>query len=218
MSVSGQKTKGIILRKTVYGENDIIFDLLNEEGKMLGFFARGAKKIKSRFSGVLQLGHVVEVAYSTGKNLQYPNEITLIKKHLYSFCSKTMQGMNFYADILSIARVVAKDLEAPELYESVVTGLDEAERGGDLLKTYNTLLENILYLIGVETELTCYYSGELISENQFYYAAEINRVISKSRKPETIDLPLVTFDPGFFKEYLKKLVYEHVQSRLKLKF
>jgi DNA repair protein RecO len=212
------RTKGIILRKTNFGDNDVIFDLLNDEGKIIGFFARGARKMKSKFSGVLQLGHIVRLEYATGKNLNYPNEISIDQENLYSFYSKSIATMNFYTDLISITRAVAKDLEDERLFYCITYAFSQAENGEDITELYNTFLERILEMIGVDTSLKCYFSGSLIREEEFYYQPDTNKVISKERKPKTIDLPLITSDKVFLKGYLKKLVFEHVNHKMVLKF
>jgi DNA repair protein RecO len=212
------QTKGIILRKTNFGDNDLIFDVLSNDGKVSGFFARGARKIKSKFAGVIQLGHVVNITYSSGKNLQYPNEITLDRSHFFSFYSKSIAAMNFYTDLLSITRAVAKDLEDERLFETITQAYHHAEMGEDLTLLYNSFIEIILELIGVDSDLKCYYTGQIIADNEFYYHPETNRVISVEKKPKSIDLPLITRDPIFDKGYLKKLILEHINHKMVLKF
>lgn len=211
--------KGIILRKNLYSEHDIIFDVLTEQGTVLGFFARGARKIKSKFSGVLQLGLVVNINYTTGKNLNYPQEINVDHSLVFSFYNRSLKHMNFYTDILTVTRSIAKDFENELLFISVIEAFKEAEEPkNDLNKIYNKFLEEILNIIDVDTSLTCYFTGNTISEEKFYYIPETNRVISLDNKPKTIDVPEVTFDEIFHKTYLQRLVLEHIQSQLKFKF
>lgn len=66
------KTKVFILRKTRYGDNDLILNCLTPEGGRLSLFARSALKSKKRFGGgVLEPTHYIHVMYedkSSGKN------------------------------------------------------------------------------------------------------------------------------------------------------
>lgn len=211
------QAKCIILRKTNFSEYDVIFDVLTSEGKMIGFFARGARKMKSKFSGVLQVGHVVDISYSTGKNLNYPTEISIDKENLFSFYSKSIENMNFYVDVITIVRAVAKDLEDERLFETVLTAFQKADEGEDLVEIYNQFLTEVLEIIEVDIRLKCYYSGELIKEKEFYYSPDSNRVISIDKKPNSIDLPKISFDKVFYKNYLQKLILEHVHAKIRLK-
>jgi DNA repair protein RecO len=212
------RVTGIILRKTNYSDNDIIFDVLSESGEVVGFFARGARKLKSRFVGVLQLGHIVNITFSTGKNLNYPTEVTIDKKNLFSFYSKNMDAMNFYIDVITITKAIAKDLESEELFHYTVDSYQRAEKGEKLIDIYNDFLNNVLHLIGAETELRCFFSGETINESEFFYLPESNKIFSQKNKPKTINAELITSDSVFQKKYLQKLIYEHIHHKLNLKF
>ncbi len=58
------KNKVFILRKTRYGDNDLILNCLTPEGARVSFFARSALRSKKRFGGgVLEPTHYVHVLY-----------------------------------------------------------------------------------------------------------------------------------------------------------
>ncbi len=58
------KTKVFILRKTRYGDNDLILNCLTPEGARVSLFARSALKSKKRFGGgVLEPTHYIHVMY-----------------------------------------------------------------------------------------------------------------------------------------------------------
>lgn len=212
------RVKGIILRKTNYSESDVIFDILSDTGDIIGFFARGAKKMKSKFLGVIQLGLVVNVSFNTGKNLNYPSEISIDKDNVFTFYSKTTQGMNFYIDLLTVTKAVAKDFKSEELFELVTSSYREAQRGGDLLEIYIHFLDEVLQLIGADASLRCSFTGNVIQEKEFYYLPQSNKAFSQNNKPNTVDAELISYDPVFQKNYLQKLVYEHIHHKLVLKF
>lgn len=211
-------TKGIIIRKTNFGDNDVIFDLLSCEGNIFGFFARGARKMKSKFSGVIQLGQVVLIEYTSGKNLNYPNEISIEREYYVTFYSRSLSDMNFYTDVLTITRTVAKDFEDQRLFEACVKAFMQVEKGEKTLTTYNIFIETILKIIGIDAHLKCYFSGQLIEDEEFYYQPETNKVFAIDYKPKTIDIPLITYDEVFQKGYLKKLILEHINHKMILKF
>ena len=68
------KNKVFILRKTRYGDNDLILNCLTPEGARVSLFARSALKSKKRFGGgVLEPTHYIHVLYedkTSGQNQQ----------------------------------------------------------------------------------------------------------------------------------------------------
>lgn len=58
------KSKIILLRKTKYGESDLILQGITPRGEKLSFIARGALRSKKRFAGgLLEPTHYLEVQY-----------------------------------------------------------------------------------------------------------------------------------------------------------
>lgn len=218
MKKSIGKARGIILRKTNYSENDIIFEILTEEGTMQGFFARGARKIKSKFSGVLQVGLIITISYTEGKNLHHPSEINIDKKDILTFYTKDLRSLSFFTDVINVTRSIAKDLEDVGLFKITIDALQGAENNIDLLEVYTSYLQKILELINVDYHLKCYFSNQYISEKDFYYIPGTNQAFTKENKPRTISADLIEYDQVFEKQYLQKLVYEHVSEKLKLRF
>lgn len=75
------KNRFIILKKTKYGEADLILNALAVTGEKMGFIARGALKSKKRFGGgVLDPLHFVQLTYhqSGEGKLHTIKEATLI--------------------------------------------------------------------------------------------------------------------------------------------
>ncbi len=222
MSNSDIKTSGVILRLVDFKESDRIFDLLNEDGEIVSFFARSARKPKSKFHGIISIGNFVNINYTKGKNLNYPTEITYDLERIFDFYKKSLDSMYFYTDILSIIRIIAKDYSSPELFQLLIEVLEKAQKSPlsheNFLLLYNEFLQNVLSLLGIEAELKCYISGEEINEPEFYYHLESNKVFSLDKKPRTLDLPLVKFDQFFQKNYLQRLFYGSVNTKIRLKF
>jgi DNA repair protein RecO (recombination protein O) len=76
------KTRALILKRTKYGEADLIVHFLCADGAKLSALARGALKSKKRFGGgVLEPTHYVEIQYKTssdGSRLATIEEASLI--------------------------------------------------------------------------------------------------------------------------------------------
>lgn len=213
-----QKVKGIILTKTSFGENDLIFDLLSEDGERFSFFVRSGRKIKSKFAGVIQIGNFIKILFSKGKNFNYPREIEFDASKRFDFYSKTIEGMNFFADIIQIAKSISKDFKTDHLYSAINLAFASAQSGVDLVEVYNNFLGDLLKELGFETDLVCSSSGDLIEDKEFYYHPETNKAFSKENKPRSLDLPFIQKDSIFTKNYLKKIFAANISHRIRLKF
>jgi DNA repair protein RecO (recombination protein O) len=70
--MSGYSTPAIMLRKTDFGDYDLIITLFTlKEGKITAI-AKSAKKSTKRFGGILELFSALDVVYSTGRRKGLP--------------------------------------------------------------------------------------------------------------------------------------------------
>lgn len=215
------KSSGIIIRITDFKESDQIFDLFTSEGDLIGFFARSSRKPKSKLHGIISIGNFVNITYSKGKNLNYPREINYDLEKLFTFQKNTLDAMYFYSDILAVIRSVCKDIQDPSIYSLLLETFEKAQKTSDqnLVEIYNDFLKKLLELLGVEANIRSFTSGtQVVNDQQFYYHAESNSVFNQSEKPATLDLPLVSYDKIFEKNYLQKLLLQTLNGRLRLKF
>lgn len=213
-----KKTKGIILRKTNYGEDDLIYDLLCESGELLTFFARGAKKAKSKFAGIIQIGNFIYITYTSGKNFNYPREISLDLDNIYSFYAKNLELMNYYADLINITRHISKDMESSNLFEILIQSLKTAEYEKEkILDSYNRFILNCLDEYNIDTSEIKSLIENSISDKKFYYHAESNRIFNDD-KPKYLDIPYIKYDDVFLKTYLQKMLTENISHGIRLKF
>ncbi len=72
------KTKGIIIRKVDFGEADRIVTVLTEDFGKIDCIAKGARRIKSKFCGRLELFNHVLLNCFQGKDLAYLNETEVL--------------------------------------------------------------------------------------------------------------------------------------------
>lgn len=215
--INEYKVKGLVLTKTSFGENDLIFDLLSESGERMSFFVRGGRKIKSKFLGTLQLGNFVEVTFSKGKNFNYPKEAIIINNLIFDFYSKSIEGMNFFSDIIQICKCVSSDFNSKIIYSQVVKAFVLAQQK-KFDEAYVKFLDNILKDLGFETDIADYLNGEIIQDKEFYYHPETNKIFEKQNRPRGIDLLLIKKDLIFKKIYLQRIFSTHVNHYIRLKF
>ncbi len=73
------KTKSIILKSYNLGEADRIIKLYSQDKGLIDAVAKGARKIKSKFGGRLELYNFIECELSKGRNLDIINQAEIIK-------------------------------------------------------------------------------------------------------------------------------------------
>ncbi len=73
------KAKAIILKSYKLGESDKIVKMYSRDGDIISAVAKGARKVRSRFGGRLELFNVVDLELNTGRNLDIINQVEIIK-------------------------------------------------------------------------------------------------------------------------------------------
>ena len=77
--MSSYKTKAIVLKSYNLGEADKILKLFSSENGLVDAVAKGARKIKSKFGGRLEVFNFLELELSKGRNLDVICQAELIK-------------------------------------------------------------------------------------------------------------------------------------------
>jgi DNA repair protein RecO (recombination protein O) len=73
------KAKAIILKTYKLGESDKIVKMYSRDGDIISAVAKGARKVRSRFGGRLELFNLVDLELTTGRNLDIINQVEIIK-------------------------------------------------------------------------------------------------------------------------------------------
>ncbi len=73
------KAKAIILKSYKLGESDKIVKMYSSDGDIISAVAKGARKVRSRFGGRLELFNLVDLELTTGRNLDVINQVEIIK-------------------------------------------------------------------------------------------------------------------------------------------
>lgn len=140
------KDKVFILKKTRYGDADLILNCLSSRGARLNLFARSALKSKKRFGGgVLEPTHYVHVLYedksgtsSAESPLQTLKEASLVNDFpgLRSDYSRIETGLHFVRLINSVVK--EGDVDSVDLFNLLGNALKAAETSErlDRLRTH----------------------------------------------------------------------------------
>jgi DNA repair protein RecO (recombination protein O) len=73
------KAKAIILKSYKLGETDKIIRMYSGDGDLISAVAKGARKVRSRFGGRLELFNLVEMEITKGRNLDIINQAEILK-------------------------------------------------------------------------------------------------------------------------------------------
>jgi len=73
------KAKAIILKSYKLGESDKIIKMYSLDGDVISAVAKGARKVRSKFGGRLELFNLVELEITKGRNLDIINQLEIIK-------------------------------------------------------------------------------------------------------------------------------------------
>jgi len=130
------KTKAIVLKSYNLGEADKILKLFSNENGLVDAVAKGARKIKSRFGGRLEIFNFLELELSKGRSLDIINQAELIKNF-----SHIPEDFNSFLFSQYICEIVLKthfsrtDI-TPLIFKLLYACLNELNcaKGEDLLK------------------------------------------------------------------------------------
>ncbi|PIZ71851.1 DNA repair protein RecO [Candidatus Peregrinibacteria bacterium CG_4_10_14_0_2_um_filter_43_11] len=90
------KTKGIVIRRVNLNEADQIITLLTPELGKLDCFAKGARRLKNKFCGRMELFYEIDVTGFKGKTLHYLDEVNVITYHPFLASDFQDHGTLFY--------------------------------------------------------------------------------------------------------------------------
>jgi DNA repair protein RecO (recombination protein O) len=134
------KDKAFILKKTKYGEADLIIQCLDFHGARISFFARSALRSKKRFGGgVLEPTHYVNILYQTKgtgtggeQRLHLLKEATLIDgfSGLRTDYTRLQTSLHFVQLISNVSREGA--IDSKDLFNLLGNSLRAAETSQQL--------------------------------------------------------------------------------------
>ncbi len=124
------KTKAIILRTNRYSEADKIINLLTPNGRVSAI-AKGARKVKSKFGGRIELFCFLDLVLYKGKNLHTVTQANLLKPY--------DNIRNDYKKFLTASA-------AAELIDKVTFGGQKEQALFDLLERFLSYLDSVKQL------------------------------------------------------------------------
>ncbi len=131
-----QKTKGIILSRTNYGEADRIINVLTPDQGKLTLMARGVRKVKSKLAGGIELFSVSDFTYIAGRGEIGALVSSRLIKH-YGTIVKDIDRVQLGYKLIKLLNKVTED--HPE--EAYFKLMDEAFEALDTAAISQTVIE-----------------------------------------------------------------------------
>lgn len=132
---------GIVINKRTYKDNDLFVTLLTPNYGKINCLAKGAKNIKSRRLGNLQLGNIVKASLYEKDNFTWLSESTSIKSFLQT--NKNLVQLNLLFLFLEfINQLVAENQNIPKVYETcqkIISAIDKNQLKHFILNEINLI-------------------------------------------------------------------------------
>ena len=111
-------TKAIILKSVDYQESSKIITVLSEEHGKIALIARGAKRPKGKFSGIIEIGNVLDIVYyyKSTRGVQSLSEATVHYSNL-SFRRDIERASILYATLELVGQLVHENENNETIFE-----------------------------------------------------------------------------------------------------
>lgn len=167
------RTRGIVLRRTNYGEADRILQLLTPEGRR-SVMARGVRREKSKLAGGIELFAVSDIVITEGKgDLGILTSARLV--HFYNHIIADYDRLQFGYEAIKLVARASETIDEPEWYDllaETIMALDSKSIDLGLIKTWFYLRYS--GLLGHELNLEMDVDGGkiIVDENYRYDSSE----------------------------------------------
>jgi len=122
-----QKVKGIIIGKRSFGEKDYSLTVLTPESGKIFATVKGARKIKSKFTGHIDLLNICDFEIYVGPNYVYVSECQICQN--FSKYADNLKKF-YYASLVSkiLSRYTTENENSHEIYELAIDTLNSIEK------------------------------------------------------------------------------------------
>lgn len=166
------RTKGIVIRRTNYGEADRIVQLLTPDNGIVGVMARGVRKEKSRLAGGIELFAICDVTYTFGKG-----DLAILTgarlETFYGLILTDYDRLQFGYEMIKQVSNAAQSLDEPAFYDLLQQGLESlniVEIDIRLVRTWFWL--QLAIILGVGLNLSTDTNGMKLVEDACYQYVE----------------------------------------------
>lgn len=165
--MSVERTRGIVLRRTNYGEADRIVRLITPLGQR-SVMAKGARREKSKLAGGIELFGISDIVITQGKgDLGILTSVRLVQ--FYHHILEDYDRLQFGYEAINLVSKASENIDEPEWYgvlSEVYMGLDVLTVPLNLVRTWFYI--HYAELTGYELSLTHDVAGNALSSEKTY--------------------------------------------------
>ncbi|MBU1017473.1 DNA repair protein RecO [Patescibacteria group bacterium] len=140
------KTIGLVIRKCDFGEADRIVTVLCDDYGKIDLLAKGARRLKSKFCGRLELFNEIELMGFAGRDLHYLDEADLIKAYPEEKDVGRHRILFYLAELTN--RLIQSDQQVEGVYPLLQETLYHLQKTDRLETVLHAYLTKLLTLTG----------------------------------------------------------------------
>lgn len=162
------QTRGIVLRRTNYGEADRILTVITPDYGKLSLMARGVRKPKSKLAGGIELFSVSDISFIKGRGEIDTLVSTRLIRHFNQIVRQIDRVRLGYDLLKTLNRATEDHTEAEyfELLEQALPALNDHTISSDLINIWFSA--RLLRLAGHQPNLTTTIKGDKLVTGQTY--------------------------------------------------
>lgn len=194
------KARGIVIRKSNFGEADRILTILTVDRGKMRVIAKGVRRTKAKLAGWLDMFADNELELAEGRNLDIVTGAVGVKNFAADGLSLQQTGLMYYFCEL-VDKLIEETNEVPEVFGLLRESLMAVSGNGwslNLLKTYFEI--KLLTILGFAPELyRCVVTGqELNGEDRIFFSYRLGGVFCDGKNQDD-------FAPEISKDGIKLL-------------
>ena len=162
------KTRGLVLRRTNYGEADRVLNTITPEGKM-AVMAKGVRKSRSKLAGAVEMFTLSELVVHFGRGEMGTLTGARMVRH-YGEIVKDLARLELASEILKRVNKASESVDDTKEYFSITEQSLEALNEGcdmEMVEAWATL--NIRRVMGEELNLYRDVAGDKLKADAKYY-------------------------------------------------
>ena len=162
------KTRGLVLRRTNYGEADRVLNIITPEGKM-AVMAKGVRKSKSRLAGAVEMFTLSELVVHFGRGEMGTLTSARMVRH-YGEIVKDLARLELASEILKRVNLVSENVDdTREYFRITEQSLEALNDGVDMEMVEAWVVLNIRRVMGEELNLYRDTAGDKLKADAKYY-------------------------------------------------
>lgn len=208
-----KKLTGFIIKRTNFGESDKIITLFTKEEGKIKAIAKGSRKMKSKYSGHIELLNKVNLVTSKGKTFEVVMEANLEKNYLGLTPNlKSLKSLYFITEIID--KTLPEKHPSPELYNLYENCLEGFKMKGkdELIKLY--FISQYLRISGQFPHIKKCVRCDEEPENNYFFSTSACGVLDASCSDSFHDRKAVNKD---FLKLWKFISEEPIEKLFKIK-